>query len=366
MNKSSYLLIIQPLIASYRKNLYDELSTHFDKVDIYSNTNISNGFKANVKGKFNSIHTPFIGKREKIYYQTGIVSSIIKNKPTAIYLTADFRALHFWILLFLSKLLQIPIFSHGQGLYDKPSAGIMQKLMFRVTTALSSAYICYTPSVKDSLIDIGIKPDNLFVMDNTIVNNFVVKPEDKKPLNHRLFYVGRLREGCNLELLFEAMLILGKNGKSIGLDIVGDGAQKSYLEKLVEDLKLDVTFFGAVYDDKKISDLSKKCTIAVYPGDAGLSIVHYMSLSLVPIVHQELTKHMGPEPSYIHNTVNGLTFYRNNSSNLAQVIEKLLDDQELIKRISFAAFETYISLSHPTMADKLIEVMNPYLEENLK
>jgi len=202
------LFVVQPILTSYRKKLFDDLSDNFHKVDIYSDTNIENGFKKDVQGKFNSIHTPFIGKREKIYYQSGIVSSILKNRPTAIYLSADFRALHYFIILIIAKILNIPIFPHGQSLFNKPNPSLIHRILFKTTIWLSSSYICYTKSAAQTLIDIGISPNKLSIMDNTIINDYPITIDDKIDVQDKLLYIGRLRKGSNLELLFNAMKIV--------------------------------------------------------------------------------------------------------------------------------------------------------------
>jgi len=356
-----YILIVQPVLTSYRKVFFDALSSSFQLVEVYADLNPGEGFKLGVEGLFKKKHTPVIGNRKKIYYQVGIIKAVLKNKPSAIFITADFRAVHFWLILILANVLKVPIFSHGQGLYNKPNFGNLHKLMFKTVTKLSSQYVCYTDSVHKSLIDIGVMPSKLSVMDNTIVNKYAVKPSDKPATKHRLLYLGRLREGNNLELLFDAMKLLKERGKEIALDIVGDGTERTRLEEDVRSSSIDVTFLGAVYDDQAISEISKKSTIGVYPGDAGLSIVHYMSLSLVPIVHDDLTMHMGPEPSYIESGFNGLTFKRGDSLSLAQAIEYALDTKSF-RDLSEHAFETYCSLSKPTMSNKLIQIMSPYVD----
>jgi len=359
------LLIIQPILTSYRKKLFDDLSDKFTKVDIYSIQNSGNGFKGNIQGKFSSINTPLIGNRNKIYYQKGIIFSIIRNRPTAIFLTADFRAVHYFLILLIAKILHIPIFSHGQGLYDKPNPSLIHRILFKTTIWLSSSYICYTKSVYQTLIDIGIKEDKLSIMDNTIVNEFPVKIESKQDIKNKLLYIGRLREGCNLELLFNAMKILEEDDIKLTLNIVGDGEKRVELEKYTKELNLDINFLGAIYDDELISNLSKECKIGIYPGDAGLSIVHYMSLSLVPIVHSNLTKHMGPEPSYIKDNENGLMFIGDDENSLASVIKKALIEKELSKTLSKNAFNTYESLLSPTMAEKLMNTMTPYINKGI-
>jgi len=355
-----YLLVVQPVLANYRRGFFDGLADNVELVEVFSDLNPGEGFKSSVEGRFKKTHTPVIGNRKNIYYQIGVFSSFLKNRPSAVFMTADFRALNFWVLLVLSKIFRVPVFSHGQGLYNKPNPSHLQRFMFKIVTSLSSQYVCYTDSVRKSLIDIGISASRLLVMDNTIVNESVVEPDSKKNTKHRLLYVGRLREGCDLQLLFEAMRLLENNGIEIGLDVVGDGPMMRQLEELVQCSNIDVRFFGAIYDDQAISDISQKSTIGIYPGDAGLSVVHYMSLSLIPIVHDDLTKHMGPEPSYIKPGINGVTFKRGDSISLAHAIEYVLNNGSN-KVLSEEAYKTYCSLSQPAMANKLLMIMKPYL-----
>ena len=205
----------------------------------------------------------------------------------------------------VANIFKIPVFSHGQGLYNKPKPRLIHRILFKTTIWFSSSYVCYTQSVYDSLINIGIKSHKLSVMDNTIVNDFPITIEEKNNIQNKLLYIGRLREGCNLKLLFDVMKKLEDKEIMLKLDIIGDGHKRKELEEYVETLNIDVTFFGAIYDDEIISNMSKDCKLGIYPGDAGLSVVHYMSLSLIPIVHSDLTKHMGPEPSYIKDGKNG-------------------------------------------------------------
>jgi glycosyltransferase involved in cell wall biosynthesis len=355
--KLNELFIVQPVLASYRCHFINELSKSFDKVTVFSNLKADNGFKKNVDGDFYKVHTAFIGSRQRAYYQSGIIWPFLKNRPSCIFVTADLRAIHFWLLLFLGRAIGTKIFSHGQGLYDKPKPGFIRKALFKIIMMFSSKYVCYTNSVKNSLIDIGLKNNKLMVMDNTIKNEFCIEPSikfDKSEHIDGLLFVGRLREGSNLELLFEALILLKKKGVSFTTDIVGDGSQSIYYKELAKKSKLDVIFHGSIYEDEKISKLSERAIMGVYPGDAGLSIVHYMSLSIVPIIHNDLTKHMGPEPSYIEDGVNGLLFSRNDKNSLADKIEKILNHKELSYEVSNNAFQTYKKLSEPSMAEKLL------------
>ena len=354
-------MIIQPLLASYRVNFFNELFDHYKSVTVYARLQAGEGFGSITDANFTRVHTPLFGRRSLLYFQVGVISSIIKKRPKLIFITADFRAIHFWVVLIVSTFLKIPVFSHGQGLYNKVSPSLLHRFMFKTSVYLSSQYVCYTPSVARSLIDIGIKHRNLMVVDNTIVNKFTVAPIEKLRHGTRILYIGRMRSGSGLPLLFDAVALLSKQGIHVGLDLVGDGIEFNKLKRLATFLNIDVNFYGSIYDDKEISVLSKKSSIGVYPGDAGLSVVHYMSLSLIPVVHSDLPKHMGPEPSYIMAGKNGLLFRRGDSVSLANVLSELLLDKQLMHKIAIESFKTYQELSELSMAKKIINKMDSYL-----
>lgn len=356
--KNNNLLIIQPLLASYRKELFEDMTKYFDNVTVFADIKPKNGFNSPEKTKFDKYHSPILGNREKVYFQKNILTYVLKEKPSCIFITHDFRSITFWILLHLAKLLRIPIYGHGQGLYDKPIPSRIHNILFKYSIKLLTNYVCYTKSVKISLLNIGINSSKLSIMDNTIVNQFYIKPSEKKSINnYKLFYLGRLREGSNLEILFKAIKKLQDKGHEFSLELIGDGEKKQYLENLAISLNIDVVFHGKIYDNQQISEISKKSRYGVYPGDAGLSVVHYMSLSLIPLLHSDLISHMGPEPSYIINKQNGLTFDRGSVDSLVNVLSENTKDHNSQNVISQKAFETYKELTKISMSQKLINII---------
>ena len=82
-------------------------------------------------------------------------------------------------------------------------------------------------------------------------------------------------------------------------------------------------------------------------------MLHYMSLSLVPVVHSSLHLHMGPEPSYVVDGVTGVTFERQDASSLRVVIERLSGNQGEVERIQRAAYERSVELTKPSLGERL-------------
>jgi hypothetical protein len=139
------------------------------------------------------------------------------------------------------------------------------------------------------------------------------------------------------------------------LHIIGGGDNETILRNKYKAHSC-IKFYGKIFDQQKITDISKKCYIGCYPGQAGLSVVHHMSLSLPSLVHSDLTTHMGPEPSYILNNINGFMFGNYCSDSIAEALGSAYDkrDTKEYSQIGYKSFQTYSDLINPDFSDKLI------------
>ena len=96
-----------------------------------------------------------------------------------------------------------------------------------------------------------------------------------------------------------------------------------------------------------------------YPGNAGLSVVHYFSLRLPPIIHDDICSHMGPEPSYVKDGINGILFSKNfKSSAITESLKRVWQMSQVeYEKVSTAAFSEYKRLNSPSMASKMINIL---------
>jgi glycosyltransferase involved in cell wall biosynthesis len=170
--------------------------------------------------------------------------------------------------------------------------------------------------------------------------------------SNKLAFIGRIRHRCGLEIIFDAVQPLIKFFPDISVEIIGDG-DPDYIEELKKKYKF-VNFHGVIYDEKGIAEKLGNCAAGIYGGDAGLSIVHYMSLGLPVILHKEIELHMGPEPYYIKENVNGLLFKRNSVKELTDCIKKILSNHHLRNNLALGALQTFMEMKTPSMAEKFI------------
>lgn len=352
------IAVIQPLITNYRIGFFEELAQSASDFLLLADIAASaDGFGEFQKFRFNFLQTRTIGRRDKIYFQSGIILGLLRFRPNIIFVTADFRSLNYWLILAFGCLFNVEIFSHGQGVYNKKSIGFFRRFAFLISISLSTRYICYTELSRQSLVLNGVGGRKLRVMENTLTNE--VKVEKKTELSDKLgvAFIGRLREGSEVDLLIEAVKLLKDRGFEIEVHIVGEGILSDKYRRLVAERGLNFVFHGSMYSNQEIYEAISHCSLGIHPGDAGLSVVHYMSFGLIPIVHDSIYDHMGPEPSYIVNNQNGLTFARGSSQSLAQVLEGFFEERYDFPDLAKNAYETFQELNRDSMANKFLNIV---------
>ena len=91
--------------------------------------------------------------------------------------------------------------------------------------------------------------------------------------------------------------------------------------------------------------------------------MHYLALRLPVVVHDDMPAHMGPEPSYILDGVNGVLFSREQKiDGLTAALEKIwaMPAEEYLA-FSSSAFSKYIELNTPSFGSKMIAILKEEL-----
>jgi hypothetical protein len=79
-----------------------------------------------------------------------------------------------------------------------------------------------------------------------------------------------------------------------------------------------------------------------------------MSLSLACLVHDNLAKHQGPEPSYVKDKYNGRLFRYDNKENFEQTLKEMFSISHIYGN---NAYKTYLELTVPSYAQRMINVL---------
>ncbi len=152
-----------------------------------------------------------------------------------------------------------------------------------------------------------------------------------------VLFTGRLTKHKGVDILIKA-------ARSIQAEvfILGDGPEKSHLEKLVKDLKLsNVRILGYMKPDNEIGFRAfyKRCDVFVTPSTwnepFGLVILEAMAAKK-PVV----ATRTGGIASIVKDGVNGYLIKARNSKALAEKVNLLLGNDELRKKMGQKAYET--------------------------
>lgn len=256
-------------------------------------------------------------------------------------------------IAFLSKLLNVSLYVHGQALFKKPCPTLVDINISRFWLFLSNKYISYSNLGLEFPFSTSSKVVIVFnrfecLSDLNVGKNCFENIRLKSNLDQfGLLFIGRDRPRSNLNLLISSTNLLFDEGLKIHLHIVGTSGLNNNR----------VSYYGSVMPPD-IPKIANFCHLGVYPGDSGLSILHYMCLGLCPITHSSTRLHCGPEPAYVSNNINGCTFERSSLKSLTDLIRKLYMDTALLYKLSFNALEFAIDLHRQPYSHQISKILS--------
>jgi glycosyltransferase involved in cell wall biosynthesis len=354
---------VQPILTGYRVPVYLELSRYCHVDLLFSASKAEKGF-----GNVIQPHAPAVRYFEIPtlrpfgdqvgMFQWGLLSYMRRNKPDAILTFANPRYLSFWTTLVVARLCGISVYAHGHGVYKKFRTGVLYRLMVKLMLRLVTSYIAYAPSVRESFAAHGFSDRKVSVADNSMKVAFTVLPEEKTGKERGILFIGRLRPDCNLSLLLRVVMRLrDEDGLPLTVHIVGSGERASQLRKECE-LNPLIHWHGELYDQEEIRKLSLDCFLGCYPGNAGLSVVHMMALSLPVVTHDNLSQH-GPEVTFIQDGIHGAFYdHAEPEESLYRQLKVLATRPSTLAQMQRAAFGRYRDLVSPSLAERLWAIVS--------
>lgn len=191
--------------------------------------------------------------------------------------------------------------------------------------------IFYTKASCELIVNKGfINPAKAFWANNTIDtkevrNNYEFSiPNSKDPT---MLFIGRLIRSKRVDVCLEYYFVLKekleKKGKTLKLIIIGDGPEKTHIEKaLLHDKTIE--WKGALVKEKEIAPLMKRSSMVFIPGLSGLSINHAFSYGRPYFTIGNIGH--GPEIGYVETGINGFILGNNETENLKMIEKYLLND----------------------------------------
>lgn len=320
------VVLITPILAHYRKDLYSCLSNsnkfkfYFVGGDNYLNIKRI----TNLKGKTFS-YISFSLLNHKFYFLKGSLKYIFKLQPQVIISSGvDFHLIHtLFIFLVYRLILRKRFYWWSQG--TKGHQGKLGWFFRKIAYKLASGILLYNQEGMENLLHMGVKPKKLMVVGNCLnnedygyLNHDIFGRKDKLSLN--LLYSGRVTRDKRLDILIKALGIV-KERKKIGFrcTIVGDG-DVNLIRELAKkhNVSDNINLVGAKYG-KDVYSFFLNSDLFIYPGGIGLSIVHALSYGLPVITTDNLSLHF-PEFELLVKVENGDLYKDGDASDLAEKI----------------------------------------------
>lgn len=129
---------------------------------------------------------------------------------------------------------------HGHGGNTFKEGGMKRLVLEKMLAPFTHRQICVSESVKSHLLEHGFNPDALTVIPNGIPTTIPTRKAFFKGPDVAFFCVGRLEYVKGHDILIEALARIKRNSQlNFRLDIVGDGNERTKLEKMIAQLGLE-------------------------------------------------------------------------------------------------------------------------------
>jgi glycosyltransferase involved in cell wall biosynthesis len=187
---------------------------------------------------------------------------------------------------------------------------------------------------------------------------------DPQGEDHTILFVGRLTWRKGVKYLIDAMPHVLSEYPDTKLLLVGDGDQRTPLQKQIEKLRIEnsVLFLGNISTEKLYS-LYCKANVYVQPSlyePCGIAILEAMSMGK-PVV----STHVGGVPELITNGEEGFLVKPGNNLELAKAIINVFSDDSCRKRLASNAKNKVLQeFSWEAVAKKTLDLYTNLLDDS--
>jgi glycosyltransferase involved in cell wall biosynthesis len=331
--------LVQHVLAHYRKSVFSFL----DQSDGYAFTFFTSGKDVDgiahlPSGTIKRQRTARMRQVGPLYWQSGIVALAASDEFDVLVLSGIPHHISTWVAAALARVRGKPVlfWTHGWRRSERSLKGLLRLSFCRLADRL----LVYSERGKRLALAAGYPSERVQVIYNSLDLDeadaviaaiergespipppaaFFANPE--RPL---IVCTARLTRLCRFDLLLQSAAILRDQGKPANILLIGDGPMRTELGTLAGDLKLDVHFTGAVYDEERLGNWLYHADLTVSPGKVGLTAIHSMMYGAPVITHGKLDEQM-PEVETVIEGETGALFKQSDERDLARVIAAWLD-----------------------------------------
>lgn len=324
----------------YRESIYLELDNRYSCEWYFENEKVDIALFDTKKLKSVNIldHRNVLGRA---YCMKGLLRQLWRRKDFDTYLMVGApMCISIWLLCIYLKIFRPKkkIYFWTHGWYGKESH--MERIVKRTFLRLADGLFLYGDYAKNQLLKDGFNSEDLYVIHNSLSYDVQLNLRQQMTVTDIyakyfaknapvLLFIGRLTPVKQLDMLVDAISILQKRGSNYNLVFVGDGSERTRLEKKVELLGLtsQVWFYGSCYDELTNAELIFNADLCVAPGNIGLTAIHVLMFGCPAITHNDYPYQM-PEFEAIKENLTGVFFNRGNVESLAETIDRWFASNE--------------------------------------
>ena len=279
----------QRILPEYRVEFFDRLATVcLQGLSIFAgNPRLQEAVETAPKPAIAHYHPArnlhFLSGKFYVYWQAGILSWLYRWQPQVLIMEINPRNLSNPTAVRWMHLRGRPVIGWGLGIpIRNPIANRLQRNLLHHMDAV----IAYSNTGAEQYIQAGMDPARVFVAANAVTPRPSVPAIERPPLAGdqppQILFVGRLQERKRLDVLLYALAALPMERKP-QLTIVGDGPDRSRLEKLSWEVYPHTTFVGARHG-AELEPYYAAADLFILPGTGGLAIQQAMAHGLPVIV----------------------------------------------------------------------------------
>jgi glycosyltransferase involved in cell wall biosynthesis len=223
----------------------------------------------------------------------------------------------------------------GWGLGAPGSSGEIRSVWRRRFVHQFDAIITYSHQGAYEYVQLGVPEKNIFIACNAVTPRPQHPPpyrSENVPGRPTILFVGRLQARKRLDLLLRACANLSHELQP-HLLIVGDGPERSYLERLAKEIYPLTEFTGTRYG-VELEDIFRKADLFVLPGTGGLAVQQAMSFALPVIVAE--ADGTGAD---LARPQNGWQVQPGSLESLISTLQKALSDINRLRSMGQASFQ---------------------------
>jgi glycosyltransferase involved in cell wall biosynthesis len=329
------IICIQRVLPEYRKHFFYELSKVCSLKILYGagasigaqkNAEIIDGLNARICSTLR-----FHLRAKKMDYFISffpfLMLELLREKPDVIITEGSTNLPNNFIVYLYSLFKKTPVvwWDAGRDIKKKPGKlRAMMEYFLVLFQRRSKSIMSYTEMGRDYFIGNGIKPENIFVINNfssVVIGADVHKRaiELRSSLDIKsgvkiFLCIGAIERRKMLrQFIEEASRSLVMKCSSVFV-FVGDGPDRNYLSTRADELGLNCRFVGSIYEEKDAYYAMSDAL--VLPGWSTLAIVEALSMKK-PVFTAEFG---GPEHEFV---IDGVTGCKHDPSNLKELIINL-------------------------------------------